>query len=193
MRDKDILAAGAGYAAWGYLFLYFNINFGSVSILPSFVGFILFYNAIKMLEGLRRELSLLKPLAILLLLWHLAQWLLSWAGIDLGNVWDPLGHIITVTNLYFHFQLLTDFAALARQYLPETPLSNKMLKWRSAQTVILTAVYLMGYSSGFKSGWLQGAALALTCIYLFAAFLLMMELFNLRRQFRNLEYEAEEA
>jgi len=54
-------------------------------------------------------------------------------------------------------------------------------------------VYLMGYSSGFKSGWLQGAALVLTCIYLFAAFLLMMELFNLRRQFRNLEYEAEEA
>lgn len=191
MNDKDILVTGTGYAAWGYFFLYFDFKLGPISILPDFVGMLLFLNAIKTLKGLRRELSLLEPLAIMLLVWHLAKWLLAWVGLSLDGLWQPLGLIITVTNLYFHFQLLTDFAALARQYLPGTDLSDKMLKWRSIQTVILTGVYLMGYTNGVQEGWMEIAAFILIAVQLFAMLLLMMALFDLRKQFRNMEFETQ--
>ena len=191
MNDKDILVTGTGYAAWGYFFLYFDFNLGPISILPDFVGMLLFFNAIKTLKGLRRELSLLEPLAIMLLVWHLAKWLLAWVGVSLDGLWQPLELIITVSNLYFHFQLLTDFAALARQYLPGTDLSDKLLKWRSIQTVILTGVYLMGYTSGIREGWMEIAAFVVIAVQLFAMLLLMMALFDLRKQFRNMEFETE--
>lgn len=191
MNDKDILAAGTGYAAWGYFFLYFDINLGPVSVLPDFVGMYLFLKAIRMLKGLRRELVLLEPLAVMLMLWHLAKWLLSWAGVSLDNVFLPVGLIITVANLYFHFQLLTDFAALARQYLPGTTLCETLLKWRSVQTVIITVVYLVGYTSGLEEGWMQAVAIGMILVQLIAMLLLMSAMFRLRREFRDMEIEAE--
>ena len=192
MKDKQLLIAGTGDAAWGYFFLYFDFNLGSISILPSFVGFVLFYKAIKGLKELRRELALLEPLAVLLLAWHLTKWLLSWVGMSLDGLWQPFGLIITLASIYFHFQFLTDFAALARQYLPETFLSERILRWRTVQTVIITGVYLMAYVSGFESGWLQYVAVGMIVAQLFAMVMLMAALFAMRKEFRNLEYQTEE-
>ena len=189
MKTKELLAAGAGHAAWGYFFLYFDFNLGNISVLPSFVGFILFYKAIRGLKPLRRELSLLEPLAILLLAWHLTKWLLSWIGLSLDGLWQPFGLIITLASLYFHFQILTDFAALAGQYLPETDLKDRILKWRTVQTVVITGVYLMSYAKGFESGWLQYVALGMIVAQLFAMVMLMAALFAMRKEFQNMEYE----
>ena len=51
MTDYQKLYSGISKAAWGYFFLYFNINFNNVSILPSFVGYLLFLSAINLLKG----------------------------------------------------------------------------------------------------------------------------------------------
>lgn len=46
MTERKTLYDGVSNAAWGYFFLYFNINLGAVNILPRFVGWLLFLAAI---------------------------------------------------------------------------------------------------------------------------------------------------
>ena len=69
MTDRHTLYDALSKAAWGYFFLYFDINLGSVSILPSFIGFLLFLSAIQQLKEERRDLELLRPLGTLLAAW----------------------------------------------------------------------------------------------------------------------------
>ena len=51
----EALYRGVSHAAWGYLFLYLDVNLGTVSILPAFVGYLLFWSAISALEGEVRD------------------------------------------------------------------------------------------------------------------------------------------
>ncbi len=178
---------GLSHAAWGYFFLHFDLNLGPVSILPRFVGWLLLLSALTALSGARRELRLLRPLAILEALWNGADWLLSWTG---GGV---EGHILfldlltAVVTLYFHFQFLTDLAALAERYQPEKgTLARRLLRRRTAYTLSLTAITLTGelsklFSWGGWGGIMMGTAL-LGCIM---ALLIMANLFELRRNFRD--------
>ena len=40
--ELERVRSGLLRAAWGYIFLYFNININHISLLPAFVGYILF-------------------------------------------------------------------------------------------------------------------------------------------------------
>ena len=87
MPDRKTIYDGLSCAAWGYFFLYFNINLGNVSILPSFVGYLLLLSAIGSLQAVRRELALLRTPGRLLALYTVAGWALSWVGTQLpGHV-----------------------------------------------------------------------------------------------------------
>ena len=114
MTDWSSLYKGLSCAAWGYLFLNLDFNLGNVSILPRFAGWLLFLRAIDELKEERRDLALLRPLGILLALWTGADWLASWAGMDVDGHFPPLDMVVAVAQLYFLFQFLTDLAALAK-------------------------------------------------------------------------------
>ena len=60
------MAHAIGLIAWGYLFLYFNLNLGSLNLIPSWVGYLLMGKAIKELKGVSPAMGLLGPLCILL-------------------------------------------------------------------------------------------------------------------------------
>ena len=62
MTDRKTLYDGISHAAWGYLFLYLDINLGTVSVLPRFVGWLMFLSAIEKLKAERRDLALLRSL-----------------------------------------------------------------------------------------------------------------------------------
>ena len=113
MTDRETLYTGAGRAAWGYFFLYLDINLGSLNILPDWGAYLLFLSAIRLLAGERRDLGLLRPLGILLAAWHGADWALALFGGGVSGLWAPADVVIGVVQMYFHFQLLTDCAALA--------------------------------------------------------------------------------
>lgn len=101
-------------AAWGYFFLYFDIRLGQLNILPEFGAYLLFLSAIHFLEGQRRDLALLRPLG-----WLMAAWSgLGWAAELFGTTLDfpVVGIVIGAVQMYFHFQMMTDFAALAQCY-----------------------------------------------------------------------------
>ena len=192
MTDRQTLYTGVSRAAWGYFFLYFNINLGPVSILPSFVGFLLFLSSISLLKEEQRNLTLLRPLGIMLVIWHGADWGFSWFGGTLDGRFEVLGLIISLASLYFHFQLFTDFAELAAKYQqPEDGLDRRLLRWRTIQTVLLTVMTLMAYPAQWFSGWWDYVVMAMAVVYLIAGICLMMALFALRKIFVDQEETPE--
>ena len=183
---RENLHEGCARAAWAYLFLYLDIKLGTVSILPAFVGYALLYGAIGLLEGERRELGLLRNLCVLLGLWAGADWLLSWVGAGLDGRLYPLDIIVQAVSLYFHFQLFTDFAALAAEYQAQgDDLDRRLLRRRTVQVVLGTVLFLLVSLRPAGDSLGAGVGVGLVVVNAMVGFLLMAGLFQLRECFEN--------
>ena len=182
MTDYQKLYSGISKAAWGYFFLYFNINFNNVSVLPSFVGYLLFLSAIKLLKEEERELSLLHTLGVIMALWTGVEWLASFVGLNLEGMWQFIDIIISLVNLYFHFQFLTNLASIAAKYQSEgNELDAKLLRYRTLQTVMLTAIeVIIRFQPWLSEAWTV-ISICMLIVYLIAGICLMKALFDLRK------------
>ena len=189
-ENRDVYS-GLSHAAWGYFFLHFDFNLGTVSIFPRFVGWLLLLSACEKLSKERRDLALLRPLAILLAAWYALGWLLSWGGEDVNGHILFLDLLLAVAGLYFHFQFLTDMAALAERYQPEgTGLDGKLRRRRTVYVVLTTLFALMGnVLAGLPDNLGEWFFMGMALAALLAAFLIMAALFRLRRFFRERETE----
>lgn len=184
MREKQNLYQGVSHAAWGCVFLYFNINLGTVNILPKFVGYLLFLSAITLLREEQRDLALLRPLAIALAVWNGIQWGMECFAIPTGKSLMLLALIANVVELYFNFQFFTDFAALAAKYQqPEDELDKRLLKWRTVQTVVFTLLMVMENWNVSKGSVWMAVIVTLMLAGLAAGLWLMTALFSLRKLF----------
>lgn len=193
MTDRKRLYDGASYAAWGYLLYYLDINLNTVSILPRFAGYLLLLSAAKAWQEERRDLGLLRPLGLLLTAWYGADWLLSWRGgtLDGRFLFLFLDLLVGAAQLYFHFQFLTDAAALAAKYQPpEGTLDRDILRLRTAQTVLITAItalYPLALQQE-KIGTLLPATLIMTVLAVAGVvmgLILILKMFSLRKLFRE--------
>ena len=182
MTDVQKLYKGLTRAAWGYFFLYFDINLGSVSILPAFVGYILFLSAIHYLKEEEKELSLLLTLVKILAAWHAITWLIKWFPIGINVNLQFITLIINVTNLYFHFQLLTNLSYIAKRHQEDgLELDQKLLQYRTLQTVMLTIVtVLIHFSTLLPVVWGYLSTL-MGVVYLVAGVCLIKALLDLRK------------
>ena len=189
MTDREKLYSGLSNAPWGDFFLTFDFNLNNVSVLPRFVGFYLLFSAIGKLSGERRDLNLLRPLCILLTGWSGLDWLLSWLGGDVEGHILFLDLLVTVVTLYFHFQFLTDMAALSECCQPEDDnLASRIRGHRTAFTLLITVFGLMANLTPvlpweWWAGMIGFGAL-ITCI---VALMIMMDLFHLRKLIRSEE------
>lgn len=184
MEYDQKLYTGVSRAAWGYFFLYFSVNIGTLNILPSFVGYLLFLSAIGLLEEEVRNLSLLRPLGILLAVWHGVDWLLTMVGGDLDGVSLFLDLISSLVNLYFHFQLLTDLAAIAARHQPDDgTLDGQLFLYRTLQTILITGITLISCFSSWLGEVMVYVSGLMAILYLIAGVCLMAALFQLRRCF----------
>lgn len=143
MTDYTKVYYGISKSIWGYFFLYINLTInignGSISLLPSFVGYILFLKAIDLLKDEERELSLLKTLGIILAVWNVIEWLANCIGYAFGGKWQFITLITGLLNLYFHFQFLTNLASVATKHQQENCIYDKdLLTCRTVQTIIQT-------------------------------------------------------
>ena len=200
--NHERLYRGVSHAAWAYFFLYFNINLGSINILPDFVCYLLLWSAIGCLEEEERDLTLLRPLCVVLGVWAGADWVFTLFQEPLDGQFPPVDLFLAVAAIYFHFQLFTDFAHLAARYQPQgEELDHSLLRLRTVHTLLLTAFAVLGYcfpngaqftfpGSSLPEGvaWflLMGMALAAMLV----ALMLMFGLFSLRKYFRPTEEET---
>lgn len=185
--ERENIYRGLSQAAWGYFFLHFDFNLGTVSIFPRFIGFLLFPSAIGKLSGERRDLVLLRPLAALLGAWAALDWLLSWSGGSVSGHILFLDLLMAAANLYFHFQFLTDMAALAERYQHEgDDLDQRLRRRRTVYVVLMTAIDLViDLPDGLLGEWQRWTALGMAVIACIAALFVMTGLFGLRRCFRE--------
>lgn len=183
MTESNRLYSGLSQAAWGYFFVTFDFNLGPVSVLPRFVGFYLLFSAIGKLSAERRDLNLLRPLCILLTGWSGIDWLLSWRGGDIEGHILFLDLVVTAVTLYFHFQFLTDMAALAEAYQPDDDnLAVRIRSHRTAYTLLVTAIALLqSLAQAFPWEWWPGIAVFAAVIACIVALMIMADLFHLRR------------
>lgn len=191
MTDQDVLYRGLSHASWGYFFLNFDSNLGTVSATPRFVGFLLLLSAINKLSGQRKDLALLRPLAVLMVAWTGADWLVSWFGGHVEGHILFLDLLVAAAGLYFHFQFLTDMAALARQYQPAGyGLDRRIRNCRTVYVVVYTAVALFAnFVPELDGNWRQYAMLAGAVVAVSATLTVMFALFALRRRVKDGEPE----
>ena len=184
MTKGQRLYTGASRGAWGYFFLYVNVNLGTINILPEFVGWMLFLSAIRHLEEERRDLALLRPLAQMLAVWNFIDWGFTCLGVSVSGMLPVVELVMSLAGLYFHFQFITDCAALAAQYQSEgEELDSRLLRWRTWQTLLLTATTLMIYPAEWFGGWWEMVTIGMVFVSAFVALCLMMAMFALRRLF----------
>ncbi|MCI8990609.1 MAG: hypothetical protein HFF59_07335 [Lawsonibacter sp.] len=189
MTDREKLYSGLSNAAWGYVFLTFDFNLNNVSVLPRFVGFYLLFSAIGKLSGERQNLNLLRPLCILLTGWSGLDWLLSWLGGDVEGHILFLDLLVTVVTLYFHFQFLTDMAALSECCQPEDDnLASRIRGHRTAFTLLITVFGLMAdLTPVLPWEWWAGMIVFGALITCIVALMIMLDLFHLRKLIRSEE------
>lgn len=183
---NERLYSGVSHAAWGCVFLSLDINLGQVSILPRFVGWLLFLSAISELKEDRRDLVLLRPLAVFLALWTGADWLASWVGGDIDGFFLPMDIVSAAAQMYFQFQFFADMAALAEMYHAKAGLGLQIRNCRAAQIVFVTAFGLAPYLSPWlPEDAVNGAIVVLMILYCILGLYLTMALFTLRNCFRD--------
>ena len=183
MTDYQKLYNGISRAAWGYFFVYFDLNFGMVDMLPDFVGYILFLSAIGLLKEEERELSLLKPLGIIMTVWTAIVWVGSFWSMQIEGMWQFTDMIIFIINLYFQFQLITNMATIAEKHQSYGyELDGKLLHYRTVQTVMLTGIQLFTYLQPWlpQGMWTIGSFCMLIA-FVVACICIMRILFSLRK------------
>lgn len=182
MTHHEKIYHGIDRTAWGYFFLYFNINVGGVSLLPTFVGYLLFLSAINLLEDEEQEVALLRPLAMLLAVWHGLDWFLSFLGADLYGL-QFIDLIRDLANIYFHFQLLTNLAAIASRRQEEgAQQDQKLLRCRTLQTLLITGIRIISCCAEWFADFWSFLSGAMGVAYVIVGICMIVTLRNLRRR-----------
>ncbi|MBO5333124.1 MAG: hypothetical protein J6B37_03315 [Clostridia bacterium] len=193
MTDYQKIYDGISKAIWGYFFLYFNISLGTISILPSFVGYILFLKAIDLLEDEERELSLLKTLGLILAVWDVVEWLANCIGYSFNSNWKFVTLIVGLVNLYFHFQFITNIASIAKKHQWDGCMFNEsLLRYRTAQTILLTVILVISNFNFLPDELWIYIPLAISIIYLIVGIYIMIVLNQLRKNLKTNETIADE-
>jgi len=172
MNDRVSLSNAVKKIAWGYVLLHLHFNLGTIDILPDWVGYWMMYFSLSVLEEFEPSAKLLKPFGTILTAYHCFDWVFRLFGVS----WDIpiLGTLIVLVDLYFHFQLLTNLAAISQQF--QCPETKKILTLRTVQTVLNTLLFL-------HLGWehYEWAAYLILMIGLIVVIWICRVLFSLRR------------
>lgn len=170
--------------AWGYVFLYFNINLGTIDILPSWAGYLLIFNAIPVLALYEESAGLLRNVAVILAVWSGFDWVMTIFGANaygsgiLYSLYALAASVISVIAIYFHFQLLTNLAGIAGQLGLEDR-SSRFLRLRTVNTVIQT---ILAVYTAFPLPEIMAAAIALLIANLIVLIMIVSCLFGFRRE-----------
>lgn len=166
--------------AWGYFFLYIDVNLNGWSILPAWFGWYKFDHAIGILREPRPKLALLKNFAVALLLWRVVMWQRFF---ELPGWFAPVRIIFELMELYFHFHLLTELSALASRLL-----SQRILRCRTASIVMETAFILI-VAMPVPQEIIGYMALPLVLVRFFVCLYIMLSIFNLAKELEQPELE----
>jgi len=184
--SREALITAVRRVAWGYIFLHLNFSLGSINLLPDWAGYLLILTAIPILDKELGSSHLLRPLGYMLTTWAVWRWLLDCINephlfaIDLYG----LETVVSVISLYFHFQLLTELAEIAKRY--DCPQEHRILTLRTVRTILFTAA--LPFTTLFpRSDFTEWALIILLVIQVIVALWLMIVLMGLKNSLAESE------
>ena len=146
--------------ALGYVLIYFNINIGTLNLLPNWAGYLLIVSALPFLSQKEGSAILLKPLGVTLALWSGFEWVFALFG---GKADAYLiGVTVGILNIYFHFQLITNIS----EFASEPNRKKRLLILRSATVIFCTAtVILLSIPDIRYAAIITGIAQCVMCVW----------------------------
>lgn len=141
MTDYKELSNKIRRVGWGFVFILFDINIGTVSILPKWVGYMMIISALPVLASQVPSAKLLKPLGVALAVYSGAEWAMKIISLDYSLA--VLSVLIMCIFVYFNFQLFTNLAEIAEKH--SCPQQKGLLKLRTALiiTEVITNIILI--------------------------------------------------
>lgn len=175
------LSRAVGLIAWGYIFLHFDINLGTLNIVPKWVGYILMLAALPKLEDEESTTMLLMPIGIALAVIEGIRWICT---LFFTFYLEVVLIIAAALQLYFHFQLLTNLSDIAERYDCH-PQQERILKLRTVMMVIMTMLALPFWNQNY--GIVSTiVTLGLAVIYLIVLIWLLIVLFSFKKELEQI-------
>lgn len=171
MKDKK-LSDAIFKIATAFVLLYVDLNFGNLNAAPNWVGYGIILKTFDTLAEEEPTVKLLETPGYILAGWSFVEWVARFFGYPLNGY--GIAWIMSVLQLYFQFQLLTNLAGIAEAYAPGH--EGRILQLRSLMTVVLTGYTLY---SVFEPP--QAVTLAVAIVYLGAAALTVKVLMGLQK------------
>ena len=182
MSERQQIGAAIRRIAWGYIFIHVHFNLITMDILADWLGYCMIFWALPVLAKRVQSVMLLRPLGLILIFWNVFDWFMDIGGISANTYGLEL--VATVLDLYFHFQLLTDLAGIAKQY--GHPAGRKLLHLRTARTVLAASIHIFLY-------WLakeMAVVLGIAIVQLILAVWLCRVLFRFGKELMEEETDA---
>lgn len=141
MTDYKELSKKIRRVGWGFVFILFDINIGTVSILPKWIGYMMIISALPVLASQVPSAKLLKPLGVALAIYSGAEWAMKIISLDYSIA--VISVLIMCILVYFNFQLFTNLAEIAEKH--SCPQQKGLLKLRTALiiTEVITNIILI--------------------------------------------------
>ena len=177
LKSIDNLASAVGAVGRAYIFIYLNINLGTLDILPDWLGYVFILGALPMLSLWEESMGLLRNIGILLAVYEGIEWVMKLFG---SQADIPVVSLLAgIIGLYFHFQLLTNMASIASQY-GLTARKENILKLRTANTILQTVAMLtLQLSARFNDAW---PALVMAVIIVILTIMITVSIYGLKQE-----------
>lgn len=131
MKDYALALKKIGNA---FLIFVFNINIGTINILPNFLGYIFIIQALKILEKYEQSIQLMKPLTISITIYSGVIWIFNIFGFNMDIYF--LGLIFSIISIYIYYHLLTSISQICELY--DSKYTNKIEKLRNIIVIMQT-------------------------------------------------------
>lgn len=196
MHERTVLYKSITKFAFGFLIILININLSGFDILPDFAGYILFISAISELSDKYKKIHLLKPLAIILLIWSVASKILSYVNFsEAVPIINLVQLTVSIVQIYFSFQLLSEISLMVREYCEEEKPAKRLIILRNIYTVMNTLmvsiVNIPVITALNENQVILWIAATLTVFTVAVAIIIAVTLFSVRKFFREEEYSPE--
>ena len=135
--ETKTLSSAIKKVAISYILIYLHINISVIDILPDWLGYFLIVSVLPVLSQKEKSAQLLKPVGIAIGIWNIVEWVLKIAGDELN--FYVISLVFSIITIYFHFQLITNIAALD---IEETK-KKRLLNLRTATVILHTVLSLL--------------------------------------------------
>ena len=134
--ETKTLSSSIKKIAVSYILIYLHINISVIDILPDWLGYFMIVSVLPILSEKEQSAGLLKPFGIAIGVWEIISGVLKIADAQ-WNI-TLINFMFSIITIYFHFQLITNIAALD----VEQSKRKRLLALRTATVLLHTVLTL---------------------------------------------------